>query len=305
MCVSNSAYQRIRETQKHSRRIQYNTLTVSVACAWKENNAIQWQLQKAFVQGEPMVHLQCNHVTFGRPKRMQDKKGDAPAVWGHEMNEWPLWAGLRPRPSTVEQKLSVFWRTVLSKDRLWSIHHSSTCNQLMEPLTVTLAVKERDDGGVGGILNREPSFVSETALKLCFVSKLSAIISISCLHESGGGGRGGDRRVQTFFFFLKNPFTQPGVVTWIQWDTGEGHSTLKQPSSTAHVPTPTDMLSQPFLGGSPLRLSRAVLPPSFTLSQNHHCKPCRSTSPHWDWGESFFLEWTVCVHTELQMNCRG
>ena len=41
------------------------------------------------------------------------------------------------------------------------------------------------------ILNREPSFISETALKLCFVSQLSAIISISRLHESDSGGRGG------------------------------------------------------------------------------------------------------------------
>ena len=37
-------------------------------------------------------------------------------------------------------------------------------------------------------LNHEPSFISQTALKLCFVSQLSAIISISRLHESDSGG---------------------------------------------------------------------------------------------------------------------
>lgn len=57
----------------------------------------------------------------------------------------------------------------------------------MELLTTTQAVKERDDWGEKKVLNREPAFISETALKLCFVSQPSAIISISRPHESDGG----------------------------------------------------------------------------------------------------------------------
>lgn len=81
----------------------------------------------------------------------------------------------------------------------------------MEPLTITQAVKEKDDWKKGE--NHEPSFISQTALKLCFVSQLSAIISISCLHESETEGEGGGTGGRGL---LKKPFTQPGVVTWIQ-----------------------------------------------------------------------------------------
>lgn len=74
----------------------------------------------------------------------------------------------------------------------------------MEPLTITPAAKEKDEREgekKKKFLNREPSFISETVLKLCFVSQLSAIISISRLHESdigGGGGGRRDRRARTF-----------------------------------------------------------------------------------------------------------
>lgn len=56
----------------------------------------------------------------------------------------PLWAGLRPQPFSLSQCSGA--HTLLSKDYLWSIHHPSTCNQLMEPLTISPTVKKREKG---------------------------------------------------------------------------------------------------------------------------------------------------------------
>lgn len=121
--------------------------------------------------------------------------------------------------------LSVLLHTLLSKDYLWSMHHPSTCNRLMEPLTISPTVKKEKSARKRKREKCKP-FISQTAPKLCFVLPLSAIIPVCMSQTVGVGeacGRGGTRGRG----LLKNPFTQPGVVTWIQWDRGEGHSTLK------------------------------------------------------------------------------
>lgn len=125
--------------------------------------------------------------------------------------------------------------TQLSKDYLWSIHHPSTCNQLMEPLTISPTVKEEKGMAWERKKERERKrkkmqtffYITDgTETMFCF----TVISHYSCLHESdsgcgcGGGEACGGTRGRGL---LKNPFTQPGVVTWIQWDRGEGHSTLK------------------------------------------------------------------------------
>lgn len=104
----------------------------------------------------------------------------------------PLWAGLRPQPFSLSQCSGA--HTLLSKDYLWSIHHPSTCNQLMEPLTISPTVKKRKRGERGRGKKCKPSFISQTALKLCFVSPWSAIIPV-CMSQTVGVGVGEGRRV--------------------------------------------------------------------------------------------------------------
>lgn len=114
----------------------------------------------------------------------------------------PLWAGLRPQPFSLSQCSGA--HTLLSKDYLWSIHHPSTCNQLMEPLTISPTVKKRKRGERERGKKCKPSFISQTALKLCFVSPWSAIIPV-CMSQTVGVGVGeggvwvwGDTRTRTF-----------------------------------------------------------------------------------------------------------
>lgn len=76
----------------------------------------------------------------------------------------------------------------------------------------------------------------------------------------------------------------------------------------AHVPTPTDMLSQPFLGDPPF--ARAKLPcfyPSLCLwiITASHAEAPRHTGTEEKAFFFLYVKWTVCVHTELQMNCSG
>lgn len=137
----------------------------------------------------------------------------------------PLWAGLRPQPFSLSQCSGA--HTLLSKDYLWSIHHPSTCNQLMEPLTISPTVKKKKKGRERKRKKMQTFHITDgTETMFCF----TVISHYSCLHESDSGcgcgeacGCGGTRGRG----LLKNPFTQPGVVTWIQWDRGEGHGTLK------------------------------------------------------------------------------
>lgn len=145
-----------------------------------------------------MLSLEQNKT---KKKHWQEKNGDALPVWGHEINEWPLWAGLRPWPFTLEQTFSVFWCTLLSKDCLWSIHHPSTCNQLMELHTITEAVKEE------GRLEKKrekKSWIVNLLLYhrrhwnyVLFRSYQPLFLSAACMSQTVGE-EGGGRRDRTF-----------------------------------------------------------------------------------------------------------
>lgn len=159
--------------------------------------------------------------------------------------------------------------------------------------------KERGKWRKKKTLNHEPSFISQTALTLCFVSQLRyqpLFLSAACMSQTVGEGW----RART----LKNPFTQPWVVTWIQWDRGEGHSTLKLPGSTAHVSLPPpDMLSQPSSGipcawaKLPYSILHSVSESSLQAMQKHLATLGLRR-------KLFFCSWSgLCVYTELQMNC--
>lgn len=105
----------------------------------------------------------------------------------------PLWAGLRPQPFSLSQCSGA--HTLLSKDYLWSIHHPSTCNQLMEPLTISPTVKKKKKGRERKRKKMQTFFhiTDGTETMFCF----TVISHYSCLHESdsgcgcGGGGRVG------------------------------------------------------------------------------------------------------------------
>lgn len=135
--------------------------------------------------------------------------------------------------TTAIQSFSVFWCTHAAIKRLPVVNTSPLHMQSTHGATHNKpdCKKKRKRGERERGKKCKPSFISQTALKLCFVSPWSAIIPV-CMSQTvgvgvgeGGGacGCGGTRGRG----LLKNPFTQPGVVTWIQWDRGEGHGTLK------------------------------------------------------------------------------
>lgn len=107
--------------------------------------------------------FQCRHA-FRMTKRRTSKETRC----HYEMNGRPVLAG--PWPLTVKQKLSMFWHTLLSKDCLRSIHDSSTCKQLMEPLTIGKKTQNKTEKQKTK-LNHEASFTSDsTEMTFCFTA---------------------------------------------------------------------------------------------------------------------------------------
>lgn len=115
-------------------------------------------------QGEPFKQYIFTAIT---PSPGQNTKGDSLSAW-HESNSRPVWA----EPFSLEQKFFVLCSGARCYHKAETKHDSSTSYQ------------PREDERGGGLIWEASVIWDGTKTMLCF----TAIISISCLHESDISG---------------------------------------------------------------------------------------------------------------------
>lgn len=243
--------------------------------------------------------------------KTQDKQGDTLSVW----NEWETCVSWTIAIDCQAEMIHILAHTAikrLSQINTWLLHMQSTRrathNNPGSKRDRRLREGKKTPPEKNPTTNKTKNeimklLLCQTALKRRSVSQLPAISSICSLHESdiGGWGWGGGVVVEEW----------PWVVTWIQWDRGEGHG--KSNLAARHMsPTPCQHAFADLSGETPppptTPLPQAALPLSFVLSlclwiitASHAEAPRHSGTEE----RAFFVKWAVCVHTELQMNCWG
>lgn len=209
--------------------------------------------------------------------------------------------------SLLSRNFWVFWCTLLSKGCLWSIHHP--LHMQSTPRVAhnkpdwkkgmawkgrkRIEKKKRGRPGNFYIIDRSEAIFLFRSFKPLFLPAV-------CMSKTAGEGR--NRWGRTF----EKPFhTWSGDMDPMRQRRGTQYFKVTQQHGTCSHPHRHAFAALP--GGIPLaRVKPPCLHPSLPLwiITASHAEAPRLTKS----GERafiFFLNWTVCVHPELQMNCEG